>query len=295
MKLKLQIARNLVRVSRRLNNAAKRIIPSMFPGTITVDGKDVTDLAPLGGYHTPGITKAKRLSFSGRCEGRKVKLYSVYSAAQADLRVAFQKTDYGHRYFPEIVAHDQTHIVEEWIDGVPFKKLNKALQARGSAEIKCFLSQCGQSEELIQLAAAHRGAFCYFRDYLVKRLEPWQSLDFVREFVLSWQNLYEKIKDQIPLCLSHPDLSADNILLDKCSAGFVVVDNELLGVGRGWVLDGKNSLLNEFGRMELIHPVKKDMKDFLNLSWRLRWLGTSLDAGDFKQGYSIAVEPDFEI
>ena len=47
-------------------------------------------------------------------------------------------------------------------------------------EIRRFLSECQNSKELIQVAAHHRGAFCYFQDYLIKRLEPWRVLDFVQ-------------------------------------------------------------------------------------------------------------------
>ncbi len=264
------------------------------PGTITVSGKVVADLVPLGGYHQPGITKVGRQSFSGVCEGRKVKVYSVHSAAQAALRVAFQGTQFGRRYFPEIVTYDQKYIVEEWIEGIPFKKLDKPLQKQGLMEIKRFLSQCGESEELIQLAAAHTGAFCYFRDYLVKRLEPWKLLDSVREFLGVWQDAYEKATNFIPSRLSHPDLSANNILLENKTGRVVVVDNELLGVGPGWILDGRNSVLNEFTPVALGYETSQETTDFLELSWHLRWLGTALDAGDFSLGYSVAVYRDFK-
>ena len=291
--LKSHLAHTFIRTGQRLNAIGRRIIAPMCPGTISIGGKIVTDLIPLGGYRQPGITKVGRFSFSGLCQGQKVKLYSAFSAKQVVLRVAFQKTSYGNRYFPKIIAHDQTHIMEEWIDGISFKKMDEELQKQKLTEIKHFLSQCGESEELIQLAEGHQGAFCYFQDYLLKRLQRWLALDFVQQSFLSWQDIYAKVKIHIPLRLSHPDLSANNILLENKIGRLVIIDNELLGVGQGWVLDSKNSILNEFSQMEIqqIHPNPKMAVDFLNKSWRLRCIGAALDGGDFKRAYSIAVDP----
>ena len=53
-----------------------------FSGFLVIGGAVVSDLVPLGGYHQPGLTKAGRLSFSGYCDGRKVKVYSAHSSAQ---------------------------------------------------------------------------------------------------------------------------------------------------------------------------------------------------------------------
>ncbi len=294
MQLKLYIAHNLVRISRRLNNAGKRMIPSMCPGTITVAGKVITDLAPLGGYRQLGITKAGRVSFSGLFEGKRVKVYSAYSADHAKLRVSLESTDLGQQFFPRVIVSNKTHVVEEWIDGLPLKKLDCSLFERAAEEIRRFLSECQNSKELIQVAAHHGGAFCYFQDYLIRRLEPWRVLDFVHEFILSWQDAYERVKDNIEVRLSHPDLSAKNILLENKTRRVVVIDNELLGVGHGWVLDRKNSIFNDSSqiKIEQIHPDPKIAVDFLNKSWKLRLIGSAIDAGDFKRAYTIASKPD---
>lgn len=293
MSLTSQIGQGFLRTGRKLSKLGQNMNEPRCPGKITVNGKVITDLMPLGGYRQLGITKAGRVSFSGLFEGKRVKVYSTYSADHAKLRVSLESTDLGQQFFPRLIMSDKTHMVEEWIDGLPLTKLDCSLFDRAAEEIKKFLSECQNSKELIQMAARHIGAFCYFQDYLIKRLEPWCVLDFVQEFILSWRDAYERIKDNIEIRLSHPDLSEANILREKKTGRFVVIDNELLGVGRGWVLDRRNSFLKDFSGNAETHLNKGMKKGFLNESWRLRLIGSALDATDFERAYTIAVNPDF--
>jgi hypothetical protein len=294
MSLMSQISQGFLRTGRKLSKLGRSMNEPYCPGKITINEKVITDLVPLGGYRQLGITKAGRLSFSGVFEGKRVKVYSTYSADQAKLRASIESTDLGRQFFPRVIVSDKTYIVEEWVDGLPLKKIDRSEFERATEEIERFLSECRNSKELIQMAAHHIGAFCYFQDYLIKRLEPWCVLDFVREFILSWQEAYERMKDNIEVRLSHPDLSAKNILLENKTRRVVVIDNELLGVGHGWILDRKNSIFNDSCQIKLerIHSDPKIAVDFLNKSWRLRYIGSALDAGDFQRAYTIATNPD---
>jgi hypothetical protein len=293
MSLMPRIGQGFLCIGRRLNELGQSTNEPHCPGIITVNGKAITDLVPLGGYRRPGITKAGRASFSGLLEGKRVKVYSAYSVNHANLRMSLESTDLGRQFFPRLIISDKVYLVEEWIDGLPLKKIDRSLFERAAEEIKRFLSECRNSKELIHVAAHHAGAFCYFQDYLIKRLEPWCVLDFVRQFILSWQNAYEKVKDKIEVRLSHPDLSESNILLEKKTGRFVVIDNELLGVGHGWILDRRNSFLRNFSGVVDANLNKGIEKGFLNESWRLRLIGSALDATDFERAYTISVNPDF--
>ena len=293
MTLMSQIGQGFLRIDRKLNKLGQSMRGLHCPGKITVNGKMITDLVPLGGYRQLGITKAGRASFSGLFEGKKVKVYSTYSADQAKLRVSLESTDLGQQFFPRLIVSDQTYVVEEWIDGLPLKKLDSSLSQRAAKEIRRFLSECRDSKELIRVAAHYEGAFCYFQDYLIKRLEPWRVLEFVQDFILSWQGAYERVKDNIEVRLSHPDLSDTNILLEKNTGRFVVIDNELLGSGRGWILDRRNSFLKDFSGNEEDYPNREIEKGFLDMSWRLRLIGSALDASDFKRAYTTATNLDF--
>src|SRR5690606_14050876 len=54
---------------------------------LVVDSEPIAHVTPLGNWLTPCVTKAGRISFSGVFRGRKVKVYSAYSAEQVKLRV----------------------------------------------------------------------------------------------------------------------------------------------------------------------------------------------------------------
>jgi hypothetical protein len=292
MNLMSQISKGLLRAGRKFSYWGQKTRERHCPGKITVNGKEITDLVPLGGYRQLGITKAGRVSFSGLSEGLKVKVYSSYSTDHSKLRERLESTNLGQRFFPRLVMSDKNHMVEEWIEGLPVEKLDGALLERASGEIKSFLSECQNSKELVQIAEQNLGAFCYFQDYLIKRIEPWCVLDFVRKFKISWQEKYETVKNKIKVRLSHPDLSARNIMLESKSGRFVVIDNELVGIGHGWILDRRNSLLKNFTEEAENFTYAGIEKGFVHESWKLRLIGSALDASNFDRAYMLAVNPD---
>ena len=110
MSLMPRIGQGFLRIGRKLSKLGQCMNKPHCPGKITVNGKVITDLVPLGGYRQPGITKAGRTSFSGLFDGKRVKVYSTYSAGQAKLRVSLESTDLGQRFFPRLIASDGTHI-----------------------------------------------------------------------------------------------------------------------------------------------------------------------------------------
>src|SRR4030042_5143959 len=142
MTLMSHIGQGFLRIGRKLNILGQCMNEPHCPGRITVNGKVITDLVPLGGDRQPGITKAGRVSFSGLFECKRVKVYSTYSADHANLRGSFESTGLGQQFFPRLIVSDKTHVVEEWIDGLPLKKLDCSLFERAAEEIRRFLSEC---------------------------------------------------------------------------------------------------------------------------------------------------------
>ena len=72
--------------------------------------------------------------------------------------------------------------------------------------------------------------------------------------------------NKIPIRVNHNDLSLDNILIT--SSGLKIIDNELLGCNNGWILNIKNSFLEEnftyqnFLTEETLMKLWKIRKDF---------------------------------
>jgi hypothetical protein len=281
------LATILSKVGNRLLSAGRRRALSSFPGAIRVADCLVTDLKPLGGYHQPGVTKAGRLSFAGLCQGHKVKVYSAFSKAQIELRLAVQNHSFPGCVFPQIIATDEHLVVEAWVEGDAVASLPSAQRLEASNAVSAFLLGNQTEPALLALASTHASAFCYLNDYLLVRLGVWRHWGEVGAFIEQWQGEYQALRlaEVIPHFLSHPDLSAANLIREHATGCWVIIDNELLGVGAGWVLDAQNSLLKCGGplsRSDINVP-----QSFVEKTWRLRQLGSALDANDFVRAASL--------
>ena len=260
--------------------------PDDVRGTITIAGQLITDLKPLGGYQRPGITKAGRLSFQGMCGGKRVKVYSFHSPAQAALRVGIQSQPTDGCSFSEIVAADQNLIAEAWIEGDTFESMSAVDLEKASENLRLFLYDIHYSPRLAAFAHQHLSSFCYFEDYLLKRLGVWIHWDPIKQFVGRWQELYGLFKPLIEKRISHPDLSKANLMRENSSGRIFVIDNELLGVGHGWILDKKNSLLAMDPKSD---PGEGGVPaHFIETCWQLRRIGSALDAGDLALAAKLA-------
>jgi len=279
------IARVLERGSKLLLKAARSRRLADFPGSLTVGGQQVTQLHPLGGFHRPGITKAGRLSFRGVCGGRTVKVYGVHSPAQAALRLAVRDLTIGGCAFPEVIAADDHLVVEAWIDGEPVEALAGDSRSTALAAVDDFFHARMTDRLLLDLAASHAESFCYIEHYLFARLGPWRHWDPVRSFIAAWQAARDRLEAPLPRYLSHPDISGTNLMRERSSGRLLVIDNELLGVGPGWILDGRNAWQGDMRPL----PVESGVPaSFIELTWRLRQLGSALDAGNFRRAAAIA-------
>ena len=274
------------RLAKRLYYSSITDLSNKIVGTLTVDGKRIECDRLLGAPWHPGITKAGRLSVSGTCDIGRVKVYSTHSFRQAALRKDVQNIPLGKCRFAELVASDDRFVVEKWVDGVPVSKLTGPDLKYATEAVKNFLERLESDSTCNQIASNNSEAFCYFEDYLVSRLGVWALYDQISEFLDQWKTLYKSLSNELPVRLTHADLSLNNVFLEKDTGDFVIIDNELLGVGRGWVLDWHNSLLNKMG-CDVPPYLSKVSQKFINKSWQLRRLGSALDANDFTEVNNI--------
>lgn len=247
-----------------------------FPGEIQAGELTISNLQPLGGYFQPGITKAGRLSFRGKIEGRDVKVYSSFGEGQSQLRRLLQSIDNEFFCFPELIYSDSQLIVEEWVSGESFVNFSAIKQKEIAERLSGFISSLhGYPARSDSFELSGNGSFCYLEDYLLGRVKLWEHWAPVRSFIRRWEEKYASHNDSVPSAASHPDLTIRNLIVGKKSGRIHVIDNELINFGRGWVLDGRNSLLN--------HDVGTDSvpSEFIEMTWRLRLLGSALDSSDY--------------
>lgn len=267
----------LHRAIRRLDVWSRRRFSSSLPGGLSVAGKLITDLVPLGNELTPGVTKAGRLSLRGVCEGRAVKVYSSFSPSQTALRLAIQGIQLDGCEFPPIIAADDELVVEAWISGRPVAALRDEQRIEAAQRVAAFLATLRAAPDSSTLVDEHRGCFDYLDDYLLRRLGAWKRLAIIDQFLRLWSSEYTRLEKQIPECLSHPDLSANNIISESGTGRLFVIDNELLGIGRGWILDARNSFLDDGSVSTSCNS--EALNHFVARTWALRRLGSALDEG----------------
>ena len=259
-----------------------------IPGELVISGKVITNLEPLGGYHKPATTKAGRLSLSGTLSGGpRVKVFSSFGYKQLALRLAVQQLQpIAGLHFPRVLAFDDHFIAEEWIEGAPLKKQPLAHLQTASNTVSEFLQACAIDASLQHLALQHQSSFCYLDDYLLARLQPWAPWQPVEKLLREWHFARHEVEKKLPVHLSHPDLSLANLVVQRGTSQLFVIDNELLGVGLGWVLDCKNAFISEYSQSTIWD---EPTRHFANLAWRLRLVGSALDAGEFNRAAVIAL------
>jgi thiamine kinase-like enzyme len=245
-----------------------------IPGSISIDGCQIKNLQILKRNYKPGMSKAGAVSLSGTFKDQKVKIYSTRSLAQTNLITAL-----GYRLrdsevkFPTIIAKDQNYIAEKWISGINCSKLNSNKLVD---PIRSILYKFQNEYNDIVTSEVYKDAFDYLGDYLVERIKPWIGLYDLKDIQQDWLHEFEISKNTIEPKLSHPDLSPNNLILSN-NGNIYVIDNELVGIGNGWILDIYNSNLDIKFNQQMT-PFEVSFRD---RSILLRRIGSALDSGSF--------------
>ena len=257
-----------------------------LPSSFRVGELEITNLHPLGGMFKKGVTKAGRISLSGNLtDGRKVKVYESFNSNQIKLRkklgTKLKKEDV---LFPPLLASDGNFIVEEWIKGKTLSEIKPDILEKHSGRLINFLEKIHFDSDFNKIANSYKDSFCYLSDYLIRRLKPWRKWIPVEKLLIAWNEADLETEKTIKPRISHPDLSLSNIILAP-DEKIYIVDNELIGTGKGWLLDERNSFFR--GK---VYPKKllDSTKKFYSLSWKLRLVGSAIDEGDFYRAERMA-------
>ena len=165
--------------------------------------------------------KNNKFSAQGYHENKKVKIYELFDENQGALREFVSKHNQLSLYFPKLVLYDEKYVVEEWVDGKTLKETisDNPIKTEYVNEVKNII-------KLLWSTEYKKKTFDYI-DYIHQRLDKKNNFDL----------------SEIPIRINHNDLSLDNILVS--SHGLKIIDNEFLGCSTGWILNLKNSFLND--------------------------------------------------
>jgi len=250
-----------------------------IPGSLVVGDFEIARLEALGG-DKPGITQVGRLSVSGYIGDQKVKVYTAHSLKHAELLGRLHALKFVNCQLPPLVTIEGRVVVEGWVPGDSLEVLKGEARNKVDEKVDAFLSELQHVDVEASGLVASAEAFCYFQDYLVARLSEWRHHREIGGFLDNWLSMYGELHGSLGKRISHPDLSARNLILDSITGCVKVIDNELLGLGHGWLLDRHNSLLSK-STLYAGSRLAGVPTEFIDKTWKLRLLGSALDEGRF--------------
>jgi len=193
--------------------------------------------------------KNNKFSAKGHIGNNKVKIYEVFDQNQGSLMEFMSKNKELSKYLPKLITYNEKFIVEEWIEGKTLKELNY--------DYKKNFSYSNEVKNIINLMWSLK------YDKIV--------FDYLKYIHIRVNKTYNSNLDNLPIRINHNDLSLDNIIVS--AQGLKIIDNEYLGCNTGWILNIKNSFLEE----DFIYQNFISTKT-LNALWdtRKEWRKTSL-------------------
>lgn len=222
---------------------------------IIINGMAINNLNPLKNSFNNKNNKFSARGFIGL---KKVKIFESFDKNQGVLLDFISKNKVLSKYFPKLITFNKKFIVEEWVNGKTLKELNlnKKKKILLSDEVKKIIN-------LMWATKYERKVFDYLK-YIHKRVGKKNSVNLTK----------------IPIRINHNDLSLDNIVLT--TKGLKIIDNEFLGCNNGWVLNIKNSFIDEDFQYQNYLSEKK-----LNKLWKVRRDWSKVKLKDLKNNKSI--------
>jgi len=201
--------------------------PSVEDPTV-LGGLRLRELRPLHEGRATALTKAGRLSLRATLEdGTAVKVTESHGPEHAQLIATLAGTVLAD-VLPRVLAVSGSLVVSEWV-----------VTSKGTERVDA--ADLGRL-----LATVHRATapgvltgFDYWGDFLVPRgRRAAATLDASERFERILR-IAERAIGSWPSQVTHPDLTADNVLR-RDDGRPVIIDNELLGVGRAAWMDVSN-------------------------------------------------------
>jgi len=192
---------------------------------LLVGGLRLRDVRPLHAGRTTALTKAGRLSLRATADdGAPVKLTEMHSPAHAGLVATLARTTL-RDVLPAIVTVSGSTVVSAWQPVLP------GASPVTAAELGGLLARLHATP----VPDAPTG-FDYVDDYLVPRARRAAATLAAEARLDHALDVASAALHDVRRCVTHPDLTPDNVLR-TVDGGLVVIDNELLGVGRAPSLD----------------------------------------------------------
>lgn len=209
--------------------------------------------------------KAGRAVLTGTLQQERIKAYQAHNQSHA--RFLATVSERNQALFPSIVTTADRWLVAEWVDG---KEVSDPVHA-------CV--DVLNAVQAMPLNGLPEPGFDYVRDFIVPRFEEAAALAGVQQDHQA--QVHALVSRTAPLRMSHPDVTPANII--ERNGSRILIDNELLSVGRFPLLDACNCArsLRERDRKTFWdtwladHPVGEDEQKLTALAWLFREIGSA--------------------
>ena len=187
-------------------------------GKFTIKNTTITNLKPLRNNFK---NKNNKFSAQGIFKENKVKIYQVFDKKQGKLREFISKHKKLSKYFPKLISYNDQYVVEEWIQGKTLRETNvkSKMNYLITEKIKEIINEMWSVKY-------EKKVFDYI-NFIHNRVKKPNNFDL----------------SNVPIRINHNDLSLDNIITTP--NGLKIIDNEFLGCSTGWLLNVKNSCIDE--------------------------------------------------
>jgi thiamine kinase-like enzyme len=252
----------------------------------------------IEGLHFFRRSKVGRLSWRAAIDGQPVKIYECHSESHAALVETVSANRSLQKHFPTWIMRFGKYVVAEWVQG-------EQLSAKQLVKDKGVLNQMAGLQALIHSQDSTQpfddDSFKYM-DYLKCRLQRYKGLIPIDDAIEKIYLVLEEAKlDEHRI--SHPDLTVSNLIVAEESGTLKIIDNELLSCNQYYLIDLLNtyySLHRVIDQAQLISYLTCyvenggnlrqliDREEFFHALWYLRFIGSSLQAGDVGKAFHIA-------
>jgi len=239
--------------------------------------------------------KAGLLSWLALMDGVPVKIYECHDESQALFIREISTNSPLKQYFPKCFKVIDKYLVVEWV-------LGKQVTWKWASKDERLLSKIAQMQVLMHTFAIEKPQIsrCYYADFLRQRLAKFKGVFPIDEAI---EEIYATLDEgTIPIehRISHPDVTAANLILENGTGKLKIIDNEFMTQNGYYLFDLFNTL--NFGKLRnqlvkeyLSHYVQNGGKltslveheRFFEAMWQLRLVGTALQIGDLQSAFEL--------
>ena len=264
-----------------------------------IDGYKFSKVRPLLKSGGSFLNKAGCLSWLALLDGKRVKIYECHSDSHAEFIKNVTNLPLLKLYFPNCLMRIGSFLVADWIKGKPVTRPD----LRNNKKLLCRIAKIQALFHTFPIETFKLHSDFDYLVYLKNRLNKYIGILPISEEIKILFSDIDCTACFIDKHLSHPDITAVNLIIEDKTDILKIIDNELLIQDNYFLIDLFNthySLGNNVKTEHLfsylkayignggdISPLMENQKFYCSV-WKIRILGSMLESGSLKQAFALA-------